>query len=170
MTKTLAEIYAPKPKDEKAFVAKHTIKKTTDKSPATKDADQVFKGSNVKTFNRSANRMGYNSGEDQKAYGVLPGIPSPTDQKTVTAIAPYTIKMGEEEDIDEANLVNKKKKDAYIQNIGKKKAARPNVTAAKKAGRAELRKEDFEDFEMNDEILDVLIDIIDDYLLTQEDE
>lgn len=97
MAKKLSEIYAPKPKDEKAFVAKHTITKTTDKSPATKDADQVFKATNVKTFDRSAKRMGYNPGADEKAYGVLPGIPSPNDQKNVTAIAPYTIKIGESE-------------------------------------------------------------------------
>lgn len=98
MTKKLSELYAPKSKDEKAFVAKHTIKKTTDKSPATKD-DARFTGSNVKTFDRSKHRMGYDAGGDQKAYdnGNNPG---PNDMKNATALAPYTVKIGEEEEIE----------------------------------------------------------------------
>jgi hypothetical protein len=100
MARRLCEIYAPKPQAEKDFVAKHGLKKTTDKSPATKD-DKLFKATNIKTFDRTAKRMGYNPGADAKAYD-NGRTTAPNDQEKVTAVAPYTVKMGEEAEIDEA--------------------------------------------------------------------
>lgn len=91
MAKKLSELYAPKAAGEKAFVAKHTEKKTTDKSPATKD-DKVFKASNIKTYDRSP-RHGYNKGEDEKEYGVAGE--EPVKVTTPSAIYPSgTFKEG----------------------------------------------------------------------------
>lgn len=95
MAKKLSELYEPKPQGEKDFVAKHVVKKTTDKSPATKD-DKLFKATNVKTYNR-APRHGNNPGEDVKANDGTTGV---NDQKTVKAIAPYTVEDFSEDDID----------------------------------------------------------------------
>lgn len=162
MTKKLSEIYAPKSKDEKAFVAKHSVKKTTDKSPATKD-DKRFNATNIKTFDRASKRMGYDADAAQKAYGVLPGIPSPTDQKTVTAVAPYTVKMGEDQEIDEGNPINKMKRKAFDINLGRKKAAKQsNITSMKRLGR-KLTKED-DDIELSDDEIDALLDFLGDIL------
>jgi hypothetical protein len=102
MTKKLSEIFTPRPKDERNFVAKHgsatfpniyaqkspagkefvaklKVDKTTDKSPAT-DNDARFKATNIKTFPRSKNRFGYDVGADEKAYGVGGVTPGQNDQ------------------------------------------------------------------------------------------
>lgn len=163
MAKRLSEIYAPKSKDEKDFVAKQTVKKTTDKSPATKD-DARFKATNVKTFDRSKHRFGYDAGDDQKAYG-NGKAPSPTDMKTSVAIAPYTVKT-EEEEIEEGNYINKQKKKEVEVKLGKDKSNRPNVTAAKRAGRAELRKEE-DEVTLTDDDIDDLLEMLGEIILNE---
>jgi hypothetical protein len=73
MSKKLSELYEPKPKGEKEFVAKHKVKEgPTDKKVGTNDP-KLFKGSNVKTYDRSP-RHGYNSGEDEKANDGTTGV------------------------------------------------------------------------------------------------
>jgi len=57
--------YVPKTKDEKRFMDKHVVQKTAD---ANKNGDDLFRGSNIKAYDRSATRHGYNSKEDQKVY------------------------------------------------------------------------------------------------------
>lgn len=103
MPKKLSELYAPKPKGEKAFVKKHT-----DASPApmknaepTKD-DKLFNATNIKTYNRKANRQGYNPGEDEVAYGVG-GDVGVNDEPDEVGISPYTVK--EEEDKPRLRLI-----------------------------------------------------------------
>lgn len=57
--------YVPKTKDEKRFMDKHVVQKTDD---ANKNGDDLFRGSNIKAYDRSATRHGYNTKEDQKVY------------------------------------------------------------------------------------------------------
>lgn len=158
MAKKLSEIYAPKSKDEKDFVAKHAIKKTTDKSPATKNADQVFKAANIKTFDRGVHRFGYDAPKDQKAYG-NGKAPSPTDMKTSDAIAPYTIKIGEDVIVIKFNTETKK---LEKQILKKKKGDASDDT--QKSFKPALNKMK-EEFEINDDNVDMLINLIDEYLL-----
>lgn len=170
MTKKLSEIYAPKSKDEKAFVAKHTVKKTDKRQFADKGEDVRYTGGNIKAIDRAAHRQGYNPGQDQKAYGVTGNNPSPTDQKTVTTLAPYTVKMGEEEEIDEGNPINKMKRKAFDINLGRKKTSKQsNITSMKRLGR-KLTKEDGGEFELDDEDIDTLLDILGDVLSEDLDE
>lgn len=81
MAKKLDELYAPKSAGEKAFADKHKVKITTSPKDIEKTLDVQFKATNVKTFNRSANRFGYNKGEDEKAYGVGAGDTGVNDQR-----------------------------------------------------------------------------------------
>ena len=57
--------YVPKSKDEKRFMDKHVVKKTDD---VNGNGDDVFRGTNIKAYDRSATRHGYNTKEDQKVY------------------------------------------------------------------------------------------------------
>lgn len=57
--------YVPKSKDEKRFMDKHIVQKTND---ANGNGDDVFRGTNIKAYDRSATRHGYNTKEDQKVY------------------------------------------------------------------------------------------------------
>lgn len=54
--------YVPKPGDEKKFIGIHKLERYNDRNG---NGDDVFKATNVKTFNRSANRYGYDNGEDE---------------------------------------------------------------------------------------------------------
>lgn len=56
--------YKPKSPDEQKFVGKHKIQVTAD---AAGNGDDVFKASNVKTYERK-DHHGYNPGEDEKVY------------------------------------------------------------------------------------------------------
>ena len=57
--------YVPKTKDEKRFMDKHVVQKTAD---ANKNGDDLFRGSNIKAYDRSSSRHGYNTKDDQKVY------------------------------------------------------------------------------------------------------
>jgi hypothetical protein len=97
MAKKLSELYAPKPKDEKEFVAKHTIKPADTKlSPANKDVN--FKPS-TKVYDRKT-RHGYMPGEDEKKYdrGDSPG---PNDMKPTKGALPPSTTYEEEEPIEQ---------------------------------------------------------------------
>ena len=121
---TAPNIYSPKAPAAKAFVDKLGLKKTTDKSPATKEDDR-FKGTNVKTFDRAKNRFGYNPGEDAKQYGVGGYIPGEMD----------------------SNPPPKNGSTLY-----------PSGTFTKEA------------VEINDDNVDMLIDLINEFLLSKESE
>jgi len=65
--------YTPKTGDEKKFAALHKVDDNDSRSDTDNDAH--FDGSNVTTYDRSANRFGYNRGQDKDAYfapGVVP--------------------------------------------------------------------------------------------------
>lgn len=57
--------YVPKTKDEKRFMDKHVVKKTDDRNG---NGDDHFRATNVKAYDRSASRHGYNTKEDQAVY------------------------------------------------------------------------------------------------------
>lgn len=57
--------YVPKTKDEKRFMDKHVVQK---KPEVNGNGDDVFRGSNIKAYDRSATRHGYNTKEDQAVY------------------------------------------------------------------------------------------------------
>ena len=57
--------YVPKSKDEKRFMDKHVVQKTDD---VNGNGDDVFRGSNIKAYDRSATRHGYNTKQDQAVY------------------------------------------------------------------------------------------------------
>lgn len=57
--------YVPKSKDEKRFMDKHIVKKTDD---VNGNGDDVFRATNIKAYDRSTTRHGYNTKEDQKVY------------------------------------------------------------------------------------------------------
>ena len=57
--------YVPKSKDEKRFMDKHVVQKTND---VNGNGDDVFRGTNIKAYDRSSTRHGYNTKEDQKVY------------------------------------------------------------------------------------------------------
>ena len=65
--------YVPKSKDEKRFMDKHVVKKTDD---VNGNNDDVFRATNIKAYDRSSTRHGYNTKEDQKVY----------EQKTLSQI------------------------------------------------------------------------------------
>lgn len=68
MAKTLKQVlnqYRPKAKDEQDFADKHEVEVTDD---ANKNGDEVFKGTKVKTVERSKTRHGYDVGADEKVY------------------------------------------------------------------------------------------------------
>lgn len=79
--KKLNELYEPKARSGKKFVAMHKGEPTLKKSKPTQNDDQ-FNSGKVKTFDRSAKRMGYNTGADEKAYDGRP-TPAPNDQGPV---------------------------------------------------------------------------------------
>ena len=55
----------PRSKDEKRFYDKHVIAKKAD---ANGNGDDVFNASNIKAYDRSASKHGYNTKEDQAVY------------------------------------------------------------------------------------------------------
>ena len=57
--------YRPKGGDEQRFMDKHVIQHTDD---ANGNGDEVFKGTKVKYADRTAERHGYDSPEDQKVH------------------------------------------------------------------------------------------------------
>ena len=57
--------YVPKSKDEKRFMDKHVVQKTDD---VNGNGDDVFRGSNIKAYDRSTTRHGYNTKQDQAVY------------------------------------------------------------------------------------------------------
>ena len=57
--------YVPKTKDEKRFYDKHVVQKTADRNG---NGDDVFAATNVKAYNRTASRHGYNAKDDQQVY------------------------------------------------------------------------------------------------------
>lgn len=57
--------YVPKSKDEKRFMDKHVVQKTND---VNNNGDDVFRATNIKAYDRSTTRHGYNTKEDQKVY------------------------------------------------------------------------------------------------------
>lgn len=57
--------YVPKTKDEKRFMDKHVVKKTED---ANGNKDDVFRATNIKTYDRKERGHGYNMPDDQKVY------------------------------------------------------------------------------------------------------
>ena len=61
----IAELYEPKSPDEKRFMQKHVAIKHKD---ANGNGDELFKGSNIKTIDRTKDHHGYNPGEDEKVY------------------------------------------------------------------------------------------------------
>lgn len=161
MPKKLIELYAPKPKGEKEFVAKHTIKVTKDKSPAT--TDDHFKANNVKTFQRRVYRFGYDIGDDEKAYGVG-AKPGPTDQPDEVGIAPYTVKTNNE-DLDE-HLAKDASASAYIKDFvhskNKKFGGDSKKERIKRALGAYYGKNESEGELSDDEVIETLFDILDD--------
>jgi len=62
--KDILEVAKPVSPADKAFVAKHTIKKTPD---ANKNGDDVFNATKTKTYKRSPHN-GYDNGADEKVY------------------------------------------------------------------------------------------------------
>ena len=62
--KDILEVAKPVSPADKAFVAKHTIKKTPD---ANKNGDDVFDATKTKTYKRSPHH-GYDVGADEKVY------------------------------------------------------------------------------------------------------
>jgi dsDNA-binding SOS-regulon protein len=62
--KDILEVAKPVSPADKAFVAKHTIKKTPD---ADKNGDDVFNATKTKTYKRSPTH-GYDNGADEKVY------------------------------------------------------------------------------------------------------
>jgi hypothetical protein len=182
MAKKLSELYAPKPAAEKAFVAKHgEPKKTTDKSPATKD-DKRFKATNIKTYDRSP-RHGYNPGEDEKAYGTGGKNPGPNDQNPApkNGSAQYPTGTFEEVELDERDANNKAKKDDAMMAQGKdyydkkklgglSKKKGIATTQLKRLARGLARypqnyKEDVDteinEFDLSEEDIDTLLNILD---------
>lgn len=55
----------PKTKDEKRFMDKHVVQKKDDIAGNT---DDHYRAANIKTYDRSAGRHGYNTKEDQAVY------------------------------------------------------------------------------------------------------
>lgn len=162
MAKKLSEIYAPKPQGEKDFVAKHPVKKNAvhqNKQP------EQFTAGKVKTFDRSAKRMGYDADDDEKAYGVGEKPPSPNNQRSSpdngSTLYP-TGKFAEEEEMDEASFVNKQKKKEYEEKKGRDQGAK-NTTAAKRLARKEKPNHVSEEDEivLTDDDIDDLLDILD---------
>lgn len=161
MAKKLSEIYAPKPQGEKDFVAKHPVKKNTvnqNKQP------EQFTAGKVKTFDRSAKRMGYDAGDDEKVYGVGEKSPSPNNQRSSpdngSTLYP-TGKFAEEEEMDEASFVNKQKKKEYEEKKGRDQGAK-NTTAAKRLARKEKPNHVSEDeIVLTDDDIEMLFDILD---------
>ena len=78
MSKTLKdilpEVYEPVPEDEKRFKEKHGFDPNTGRWPMFKNQysekvyDTLFRGLVPKAIDRSADRHGYNPGEDEKHY------------------------------------------------------------------------------------------------------
>jgi len=67
LTEIIGELYTPKAPDEKKFVDKH-VSKLFPNLYSRPEYDFLFKGTNVKTIDRSADRHGYNPGDDEKVY------------------------------------------------------------------------------------------------------
>ncbi len=57
--------YVPKTKDEKRFMDKHVVKKTDD---VNGNGDDHFRATNIKAYDRTATRHGYNTKQDQEVY------------------------------------------------------------------------------------------------------
>lgn len=67
LTEIIGELYTPKAPDEKKFVDKH-VSKLFPNLFARPEYDFLFKGTNVKAIDRTADRHGYNPGDDEKVY------------------------------------------------------------------------------------------------------
>lgn len=85
MPKTLrqvAEVYEPKPADEKKFKDKHVVAKHKD---VNGNGDDVFNATNVKTVDRNKEAHGYNTGQDEKVYEEVEQIDEITHEGAVRA-------------------------------------------------------------------------------------
>jgi len=76
--------YVPRSKDEKRFMDKHVVQKTDD---ANGNGDDVFRGSSIKTYDRSSTRHGYNIKQDQEVYETkqLKSLSQILGEKTLTS-------------------------------------------------------------------------------------
>lgn len=76
--------YVPKSKDEKRFMDKHVVQKTDD---VNGNGDDVFRGSNIKAYDRSSTRHGYNTKQDQQVYETkqLKSLTQILGEKTLTS-------------------------------------------------------------------------------------
>lgn len=59
--------YTPTTKNMARFIKKMPVMRSEFGAPAVQD-DKIFNASNIKTFDRKKNRMGYNPGDDVKAW------------------------------------------------------------------------------------------------------
>lgn len=62
---TSSDLYGMQGKDGKKFIKKHTVNVIDD---ANGNDDEVFKAKNIKKYDRSKTRHGYDTGQDEKVY------------------------------------------------------------------------------------------------------
>lgn len=98
MAKKLSELYKPKSEVGKAFVDANPEQKPVLKKSKPTENDGQFSATNVKTFKRAVNRMGYDVGDDEVENKGGVGV---NDSPKETGIAPYTIRREDVERIDE---------------------------------------------------------------------
>lgn len=125
----------PKTNDERRFMDKHVVQKHDDRNG---NGDDHFRATNVKAYDRSASKHGYNTGEDQKVY-------ENTEVKSLKQI------LGEKH-LTPAEL---KKREDIAQGIEK---SNPNMPMAKKmaiaTAKAKKVAESLEEFNEQFEQLD----------------
>lgn len=112
MAKKLSELYKPKAEMGRAFVDANKPPPALKKSKPTEN-DGQFSATNVKTFKRAVNRMGYDVGADEVENKGGVGV---NDSPKETGIAPYTVKMGEE--IEQLDELSPKTLKSYVKKAG----------------------------------------------------
>jgi len=135
--------YRPKGGDEQRFFDKHTIEVTDD---ANGNDDEVFKGTKVKKIDRSNEKHGYDSPDDQRVH--------------------------EETELEERELSTgeMKKREEYVKGMKKslkgfKSRYGQDAKAVMYATATKMAKEDF-DYPVDDEIN---VDLLEFYLQLDED-
>ena len=127
--KTLNQVleqYEPSPGNKK-FVAKHGMNRIADRNG---NGDDVFKASNVKSYERTAVRHGYETGEDEKVYEEAEQIDelskdtlSSYSNKSAAQLKSFASKRGRKSAADKATI-NKRE-------VGKNRAYGKLETIAK---------------------------------------